>query len=98
MELHSLLLEELIRVSIDTHEILRGSKRIDIILNESFNDLTGVLLLFDFLIEVEEDVWIVWQASIYIELESLYKATITFFSYFSGDFLLDSRFTVTMLD
>ncbi len=65
---------------------------------EPVNDLTRIVLIFDLFVEVEEYVRVIRYCLVKIELESLSYGMFTFFNSFSGDFLLESRFTVTILD
>ena len=62
---------ELVAIPVKTEEILRRSKGFKIGMHKFIDYFAGTLLLFDFLIEVEEYVRIVRKGSVEVELESL---------------------------
>lgn len=96
MKIHGLLSKDLTCVSINTQEVFLGRKHINMCSHEGIDDLDIIFILY-FFIQVEEEVRLVGQRLVQIELESLHSKSPTFFSYFYGDFLAESRLTVMML-
>lgn len=80
-EVHGLLTEYLARVPINAQEVLLRGKHVAMCSHECINVLDILFILY-FLIEVEEEVWLVGQRLVEIELESLNSKSPTFFSYF----------------
>lgn len=66
-----MLPEEFVRIPVEAEKVLGRSKGFHIGMYEFIDYFAGAVLLFDFLVEVEEYVGVIREGSVEVELEPL---------------------------
>jgi hypothetical protein len=90
--LRFLLAHDLVVVTIEAEEVLVADQQAQVSFDEALDlNVVGV----DFLVEIEVEV-LAFHHFVVVELEILTMTLCTFLSSFSGDFVFDSKLTVTI--